>query len=62
MAAAIMTLVVFFVSTQIDWLTSDSWRRAGLLFGVIILGFTIYATALRFMGRRLKDIFALKLS
>ena len=59
-AAAVMTLVVFFVSINFDWLASDSWRRAVLLCGVIMLGFTVYAIALRLLGRRLKDILALK--
>ncbi len=59
-AAAVMTLVVFFVSINVDWLASDSWGRAGLLCGVIMLGFTVYAIALRLLGRRLKDILALR--
>ncbi|MBA4740755.1 MAG: murein biosynthesis integral membrane protein MurJ [Burkholderiales bacterium] len=58
-AAAIMTLIVSFVSVKIDWIASDSWERAGLLLVVILLGFTVYTVALKFLGRRLKDILAL---
>jgi putative peptidoglycan lipid II flippase len=57
-ATAIMTLVVSFVATKIDWLTHDSWERAGLLFSVILVGFGIYVIGLKILGRRLKDLLA----
>jgi hypothetical protein len=46
------------VATKIDWLTHDSWERAGLLFGVIFVGFGIYVIGLKVLGRRLKDVLA----
>lgn len=55
-ATAIMTLVVSFVATKIDWLTHDSWERAGLLVSVILVGFGIYVIGLKVLGRRLKDV------
>jgi len=57
-ATAIMTLVVSFVATKIDWLTHDSWERAGLLVTVILVGFGIYVIGLKVLGRRLKDVLA----
>lgn len=55
-AAAIMTLVISFTAIKIDWLAYDSWERAGLLSGVILVGFTVYALGLRALGRKFKDI------
>ncbi len=57
-ATAIMTLIVSFVAIKIDWLTHDSWERAGLLFSVILVGFGIYVIGLKVLGRRLKDLLA----
>jgi putative peptidoglycan lipid II flippase len=57
-AAAIMTLVISFTAIKIDWLAYDSWERAGLLSGVILVGFTVYALGLRALGRKFKDILA----
>jgi putative peptidoglycan lipid II flippase len=57
-AAAIMTLVISFTAIKIDWLAYDSWDRAGLLSGVILVGFTVYALGLRALGRKFKDILA----
>jgi putative peptidoglycan lipid II flippase len=57
-AAAIMTLVISFTAIKIDWLAYDSWERACLLSGVILVGFTVYALGLRALGRKFKDILA----
>jgi putative peptidoglycan lipid II flippase len=57
-AAAIMTLVISFTAIKIDWLAYDSWERAGLLSGVILVGFTVYGLGLRALGRKFKDILA----
>jgi putative peptidoglycan lipid II flippase len=57
-AAAIMTLVISFTAIKIDWLAYDSWERAGLLSGVILVGFAVYALGLRALGRKFKDILA----
>ena len=57
-STAIMTLIVSFVAIKIDWLTHDSWERAGLLFSVILVGFGIYVIGLKVLGRRLKDVLA----
>jgi putative peptidoglycan lipid II flippase len=57
-STAIMTLIVSFVAIKIDWLTHDSWERAGLLFSVILVGFGIYVIGLKVLGRRLKDLLA----
>lgn len=57
-AAAIMTLVISFTAIKIDWLAYDSWERAGLLSGVILVGFTVYVLGLRALGRKFKDILA----
>ena len=59
-AAGVMTLIVSYVSLNIEWLQFDSWGRAGLLLGLILLGLLVYILSLKALGRRLTELLEVK--
>ena len=59
-AAGVMTLIISYVSLNIEWLQFDSWGRAGLLLGLILLGLLVYILSLKALGRRLTELLGLK--
>ena len=59
-AAGVMTLIISYVSLNIEWLQFDSWGRAGLLLGLILLGLLVYILSLKAFGRRLTELLDVK--
>lgn len=59
-AAGVMTLIISYVSLNIEWLQFDSWGRAGLLLGLILLGLLFYILSLKALGRRLTELLYVK--
>ena len=59
-AAGVMTLIISYVSLNIEWLQFDSWGRAGLLLGLILLGLLVYIISLKALGRRLTELLEVK--
>ena len=59
-AAGVMTLIISYVSLNIEWLQFDSWGRAGLLLGLILLGLLVYILSLKALGRRLTELLEVK--
>ena len=59
-AAGVMTLIISYVSLNIEWLQFDSWGRAGLLLGLILLGLLVYILSLKALGRRLTELLDVK--
>ena len=59
-AAGVMTLIISYVSLNIEWLQFNSWGRAGLLLGLILLGLLVYILSLKALGRRLTELLEVK--
>ena len=59
-AAGVMTLIISYVSLNIEWLQFNSWGRAGLLLGLILLGLLVYILSLKALGRRLTELLDVK--